>query len=240
MTNDSETLFQEVEERVRQDRFVAMAKRWGPWVLGAFVAMLLGIGGWQAWKSVQENAAREQADAFATAQVQARSGEADAAKAAFEAMSTEGPQAYRVMAMMEHAGVLEAEGDLQAALAGFDAAAEAARDPLMKQTAQLRAAYIVADTQDFQALQTRLTPLTEADGQISFLARELLAVEAWEAGNADLARSTLNTLTLAFDAPESVRQRAQLALSVLGPGDEPAAPAPAAAAPPAPTPGETK
>ncbi|MEJ0059117.1 MAG: tetratricopeptide repeat protein [Terricaulis sp.] len=103
MTNDSETLFQEVEERVRQDRFVAMAKRWGPWVLGAFVAMLLGIGGWQAWKSVQENAAREQADAFATAQVQARSGEADAAKAAFEAMSTEGPQAYRVMAMMEHA-----------------------------------------------------------------------------------------------------------------------------------------
>ncbi|MEJ0059118.1 MAG: hypothetical protein WDM79_05905 [Terricaulis sp.] len=68
----------------------------------------------------------------------------------------------------------------------------------------------------------------------------MLAVEAWEAGNADLARSTLNTLTLAFDAPESVRQRAQLALSVLGPGDEPAAPAPAAAAPPAPTPGETK
>jgi hypothetical protein len=237
VTNDSDSLFQEVEERVRQDRFLSMAKRWGPWLLGAFVAMLLGIGGWQAWKSVQENSAREQADAFGAAQQQAREGEGEAAKLAFEAMSNEGPQAYRVMAMMERAGILETEGDLQAALAAFDAAAEAARDPLMKQTAQLRAAYIVADTQDFQALQTRLQPLIDADGQISFLARELLAVEAWEAGQPDLARNTLNTLTLAFDAPESVRQRAQLALSVLGPAAEPATPAPAT---PPPSPGETK
>jgi hypothetical protein len=239
VTNDSESLFQEVEESVRQDRFMAMAKRYGPWLLGAFIAMLIGIGGWQVYQGMQENAAREQADAFSHAQEQARGGEAEAAKLAFEALSTEGPQTYRVMAMMERAGVLEGEGDLQASLAAFDAAAEAARDPLMKQTAQLRAAYIVADTQDFQALQTRLQPLIDADGQISFLARELLAVEAWEAGHADLARDTLNTLTLAFDAPESVRQRAQLALSVLGPAAEPAAPAPAAAAP-APTPGETK
>ena len=62
-----------------------------------------------------------------------------------------------------------------------------------------------------------------ATGRISYLARELLGVEAWEAGENDLARDTLENLTLAFDAPEAVRQRAQLALSVIGPA--PATPA---------------
>jgi hypothetical protein len=127
------------------------------------------------------------------------------------------------MARMEHAGVLQAQGDLQAAIAAFDAAAEAAGDESMRASAQLRAAYLVADTQDFQALQTRLAPLIARGGAMSFLARELLAVEAWEAGQIELARENLETLQLAFDAPESVRQRAQLALAVIGPAPEGAA-----------------
>jgi hypothetical protein len=142
------------------------------------------------------------------------------------------------MAMMERAAALQAQGDLDGALAQFDAAAEAAPDQIMADTARMRAAYIVADTQDFQALQARLKPLTEGDGQFSFLARELLGVEAWEAGDSALARSTLENITLAFDAPETVRQRVQLALEVIGPA--PAAPAGADAQNNTPDSGEPK
>jgi hypothetical protein len=140
------------------------------------------------------------------------------------------------MARLEHAAILEAEGDLEAALNEFDAAAEAARDPVMKQSAQMRAAYIAAETQDFAALQARLQPLIDSETRISFLARELLAIEAWEAGQNDLARTTLENLTLAFDAPEGVQQRAQVALSVIGPA--PATPADGASEAPAPSEGE--
>jgi hypothetical protein len=111
----------------------------------------------------------------------------------------------------------------------------------------LRAAYIAAETQDFAAVQARLQPLIEAGGPISFPARELLGVEAWEAGQFDLARQTFQGLSDAFQTPDSVRQRAQLALAVLGPGAEQAespAQAGAAGAAPAETPrtpgGETK
>jgi hypothetical protein len=150
----------------------------------------------------------------------ARDGNLDGAKAEFERLSNEGPRAYRVMAQMERAALLEAEGDLEGALAGFDAAAEAANDPVMRESAQLRAGYIAAETQDFPALQQRLAPLIESDSRLSYLARELLAIEAWEAGETQLARETLETLTLAFEAPEPVRQRAQIALSVIGPAPE--------------------
>ena len=236
MSNETDSFIQEVDERVREDKVLSFFKRWGV-LIGIIVGIvILGIGGWQFWRDQQTNSARGQADAYAAAQQLAREGNLDDAKTAFENLSNEGPATYRVMAQMEHAAVLEAQGDLQGALTGFDAAAEAASDPIMKRTAQMRAAYIVAETQDFQAVQTRLTPLIEGGGQIGVLAQELLAVEAWEAGDVALARQTLDAISLAFDAPESVRQRAQVALAVLGPApavatsEESAAPAPAAPA----------
>jgi hypothetical protein len=122
------------------------------------------------------------------------------------------------MAKMGRAAALVEQGDLQAALAGFDAAAAGARDPIVRDMARLRAAYLAADTQDFEAVQARLQPLIEAGGPISYSARELLGVEAWEAGRFDLARQTFQSLSDAFQTPETVRQRAQLALAVLGPG----------------------
>jgi hypothetical protein len=239
VTNESESFIQEVDESLRQDRMLAIARRYGAWVVGAFVAFILGIGGWQLWRAQTTNAARAQSEDYAAAQALAREGNFAEAKAEFERLSNEGPRAYRVMAQMEHGAVLAVEGDLEAALAAFDGAAEAATDPIMRQTAQLRAAYIVAETQDFAALQARLQPLIDAESRLSYLARELLAIEAWEAGETDLARDTLENLSLAFEAPEAVRQRAQVALAVIGPA-APATPADGADSAPAPSEGESK
>lgn len=238
MSNETDSFVQEVDEQLRQDRAMAMIRDYGPWAAGVVVVFILGLLGWQLWTEQQTRASRAHADQYVAAQELARTGNLDGAKAEFERLSSTGPQSYRVMARMEHAAILESQGDLEAALAEFDAAATEARDPVMRETAQLRAAYIAADSQDFQALRTRLQPLTESGSRISYLAKELLAIEAWRAGDLDLARDTLETLSLAFDAPESVRQRAQVALSVIGPA--PATSPDGAAQAPAPSEGETK
>lgn len=237
MTNDTDSFVQEVDQQLREDRLMQAIRRYGPFLLIAFAIFIAGLLGWQLWTEQQSRQAQAHADEYVAAQELAQAGNLDAAKTEFERLTADGPAAYRAMARLEHAAILETQGDLQAALAEFDAAAEQARDPLMRETAQLRAAYIAAETQDFEALQTRLRPLTESQTRISYLARELLAIEAWEAGDLDLARDTLETLSLAFDAPESVRQRAQVALSVIGPA--PATSADGAQAP-APSEGETK
>lgn len=239
MTNETDSFVSEVDESLRQDRVLEFFKRYGVWLLGAFVVLILGIGAWQGWRAYSLAAAREHSDDYVAAQTLAREGNLDEAKAAFEELADSGPAHFRVMARMEHAAVLQAQGDLQAALTEFDAAAEQARDPVMREAAQMRAAYIAADTQDFAALQTRLQPLIDDGGRMAYLARELLAIEAWEAGNLDLARELLENLTTAFDAPEAVRQRAQVALSVVGPAPE-STPADGAPAAPAPSEGETK
>lgn len=239
MTNETDSFVNEVDESLRQDRMLVAAKKYGPWLIGVFVLIILAIGGWQLWTGMQTNSAREHAVEFAAAQALIEANDLEGAKAEFERLSNEGPRAYRAMARMEHAGILAQQGDLEGALAGFDAAAELAPDAVMRESAQIRAAYIAADTQDFPALRTRLQPLIDSDSRVQYLAKELLAVEAWEAGETALARETLEQLTLAFEAPDSLRQRAQIALSVLGPALATETPADGAAAP-APSEGETE
>lgn len=238
MTNESDSFIQEVDESLRRDQLTVLARRYGPYIIGAFVVFLIAVAGWQFWRDQQVRSARAQSEAFAAAQELAREGNLAEAKTEFARLSETGPRTYRVMSRMEHAAILTVEGDLEAALAEFDRAAETAGDPVVRQTAQLRAAYIAAETQDFEALQQRLQPLIESDTRLSYLARELLAIEAWEAGQNDLARDTLENLSLAFEAPDGVRQRAQVALSVIGPA--PAASADGANDAPAPSEGESK
>ena len=242
MTNETDSFVTEVDESLRQDRMLDYAKKYGPWLIGVFAAFILVLGGWQLWKSQSLNSARQHADAYSSAQALLEAGNLAEAKTEFERLSNEGSAAYRTMARMEHAAILAQEGDLEAALAGFDSAAESAPDDVMRESAQIRAAYIAADTQDFAALRTRLQPLLDSESRFSYLAKELLAVEAWEAGETELARETLDQLTLAFEAPDSLRQRAQIALSVLGPAPAAATPETPAdgAAAPAPSEGETK
>ncbi|MBL8548192.1 MAG: tetratricopeptide repeat protein [Hyphomonadaceae bacterium] len=243
MTNETDSFVNEVDESLRQDRMLDYAKKYGPWLIGVFAVFILAVGGWQFWKEQTLNSARRHADEYAAAQTLLQTGDLAAAKTEFERLSNEGPRAYRTMAQMERAAILAQEGDLEGALAGFDAAAESAPDQIMRESAQIRAAYIAADTQDFAALQTRLQPLIDSDSRVQYLAKELLAVEAWEAGETELARTTLEQLQLAFEAPDSLRQRAQIALSVLGPtpaAATPETPAGGATTAPAPSEGETK
>ncbi len=240
MTNDTDSFVQEVDESLRQDRLVALLKKYGPWLIGAFVVFVLAVLGWQLWRDQQLNAARAEAERFSAALEMVQAGNLDGAKAEFERLSNRGPAAYRAMALMQHAAILAEQGDLDGAVAGFDAAAERANDPIMRQSAQLRAAYIAAETQDFDAMRARLQPIIDADTRLSYLARELLAVQAWKGGQLDVARDQLENLTLAFDAPEAVRQRAQVALAVIGPAS-PSAPADGATTQaPAPSEGESK
>jgi hypothetical protein len=237
VTNDTDSFVQEVDESLRQDRVLTFFKKWGLWILGAIVVLILGVIAWQAWNGYQTEQSRQHAEQYAAAQELVRAGNFDGAKEAFAALSEDGPRQYQLMARLEHAAILQIQGDLEGAITEFDAVADDASDPVMRDTARLRAAYLAADTQDFAALQQRLGPLIEGDTRLSYLARELLGFEAIEAGQNDIAREQFESLTLAFDAPEAVRQRAQLGLAVLGP-----APATSADGAPAPAPseGETK
>ncbi len=228
MTNETDTFVQEVDQSLRQDRMLSIFQRYGPFLAAFVVLVFLGMIGWDFWRGNQAAESDKQAEHYLAAQPLLRSptgelltpAQLEQAQSEFERLSGEGPRPFRAMARMQRAALLQQGGDLEAALAEFDAAAEQAPDATMKETAQLRAAYIAAEIKDFTELRRRLAPLIGSERRFSFLARELLGVEAWEAGELALARETMQGLVLALDAPAGVRERAQLALAAFGPAPE--------------------
>lgn len=210
-------VFEEVEEEVRRDRYMQMMKRWGPWLAGFVILVLASVGGWTYYQNWQRQQAASHSEAFLEAQVLARAGDVDGAKQAFEALSNRGPRIYRQLAAMELAAIDVQNGDLEEALAKFDRIADEVDNDILRDTARMRAAYIVADTQDLASLRARLEPMIEEGGPFEYVARDLLGTVAWEAGEFELARETIAPLELAFEAPESVRLHARMLMAVLGP-----------------------
>ncbi|MDX2234368.1 MAG: tetratricopeptide repeat protein [Hyphomonadaceae bacterium] len=216
-------IFEEVEERLREDKLQVFWRKYGAYVIAAAVGLVVVVGlssAWTVWSTANNRSIGER---FSALQQQAAIDPAGAEKALKE-FQKNASGGYKALAEMERAGALEAQGDLAGALAAFDAAAGMAREPVLKQSAQLRAAYIAAESEPFAAIEARLKPVIDARGPFSYLARELLAVEAYEANQPERARRELAYLETAFEAPEGVRNRAASFLQVLGP----AAPAPTA------------
>lgn len=230
-------IFEEVEERLREDKLQTFWRRYGAWVIGAGVGVVALAGGVQVWNAWTENEQRSAGERFAAIQQKADDDPAASAAALTDFMKG-APGGYKALAEMERAAALQAQGDLAGALATFDNAAKLADQPVVRESAQLRAAYIAAETENFAAIEARLKPIVDARGPFSYLARELLGVEAYEAGQTERARQEFSYLEAALEAPSGVRTRAQSFLALLGP--PPAAAAPASAPAPAAQSGEKK
>jgi hypothetical protein len=226
-------IFEEVEERLREDKLQTFLRRYGGVLIGLAIGLVVAVAlysAWDAWSNSNDKALGER---FIGLQKEVRTDPAGAEKKLQDFIKS-AHGGYKALAEMERAGALEAQGDLPGALAALDNAARHAREPVVKQSAQMRAAYIAAESENFAALEARLKPLIDDRGAFSYQARELLGVEAWEAGQMARARQEFTYLEAAFGAPPGVRQRATSFLQLLGPVDPVAAPAAAPAPAPAP------
>jgi hypothetical protein len=208
-------IFQEVEEGLRQDRYQVLLRRYGPTAAALITAVILGVAGREAWIALKARAAARSSDAFLAAEAELDAGRTDAALAAFGAHAENGARSYSALAKMQEAAAAADEGSVDEAVALYDEAASQMRDPLLRDLARLKAAYLVADRVDVATLEARLEPVMKPDAPYELVARELLGAAALEAGDLAKAREAYSYLTVALGAPGGVQRRAQEALAVI-------------------------
>jgi hypothetical protein len=213
--------FEEVEERIREERMSAAFKRFAPIAAALFVLAVAGIGGWEFWKVQKARTGEAFSGAMRAATELSAKGDVTAAAKAFGQLAERGPAGHRALALMELAGAQVNQGDVDAALKTFDKAAELSPDPTLRDAARLKAAYIAADKQALKAVEPRLTPIITGGSVFQFPARELLAMEALEAGENARAEEQFKFLTTALEAPPCIQWRAELGLFSLGKGPPP-------------------
>jgi hypothetical protein len=209
---------EEVEERLRSERYAGLARRYLPWFIAAVVASVvgwLGIWGYDTWRDRNIGQASITYD---KALVELAGGDLTGAYNGFAPIAKSGPAGYRTLALMQQANIRLSAGKAGEAVALYDVAAKAAPNPIFGDLARLRAAQVLMDTAPYAQVETRLKPLVGDDRPYSLEAKEMLAMAKLQAGKVQEARGDFNALMLSLGATPGMHARAQGAIALIDSG----------------------
>jgi len=236
-------IFQEVEEDVRRERYEQLWKQYGNYLIGAAAALVLAVGGYQAWTAYDTNQRQLVSDQYQAAQTIAPTDTAKA-EAQFTELSKSGYDGYATLSKFNLAAAYFAQGKRDMAIALLRELTGSS-DDAVSSVARLRLAWAEADAQPRTEIQSLLQPLMAEDNPWRFAATEVLAYVDFRTGSRAQAEADYLRLSQEQQASPSLRQRAAAIVQYLkanpaaGPA-APAAPAPASVPSPAPTQGTTK
>jgi hypothetical protein len=209
-----QALFREVDEDLRAERMRALWKQYGAYVIGAavlVVAIVAGFQGWTAWQaSVQADESRRYFQAVAGETLD---------RQALTDLAGDGRTGFAAMADLQAARDLAQAGDAVGAIAALDALSSDGTRPLpVRNVAAMLAALYALDVESAQAVRGRVSGLTAEDSPWRFMAREIMALSALNAGDEAEARRLFADLGNAPEAPPGVRARASELLALMGGG----------------------
>jgi hypothetical protein len=213
MSND--TLLREVDDELRGDRMRALWKRFGPYVIGAAVAIVLIVAineGWSWWQ--KSNAARS-SDQFYTALELAEGTDIAAAQAALNKVIAEGSGGYPTLARFRQASLLAKDGKTAEAVAAYDALATAETNPRIRELALTLGAYLLVDGGDVAAVQQRVGGLVTPENPMRNAAREALALTQYKAGDINAALETFEAILNDATASRELLSRIQIFVAQL-------------------------
>ena len=211
-------IFREVEEELRRDRASELAKKYGPYLIGFAVAIVLGTLGYQLWREWDLDRRSERSERFAAALELAHDGQSEAAVAALAELG-EPDGGYGTLAAFERARLLAEDGRRDEALALWEAlAASADARPAMQGVARLFFVMHQIDDGDPAALRAMLQPLMAAGNGFRPLAMEQDAMLSLREGDRDKARQIYAEIADDLTAPTALRARAAQVLASLTQG----------------------
>ena len=202
---------------MREEKLTKLWKQYRIFLVGGVVALVVGVAGFQWWKGYATDQRMDAGRQFDSASEQIRSGNIEAAQAAFEALAVKADAGYALIASLRSAQLQIDNGNLPAARLAFQAiATDQSIEELYRNIAKLRS--VMTGMQmgvEAATLQTELTPLTADTSHWRFLARELSALIDLDSGDTASARATLDALANDAIAPAGVRERATAIVSTL-------------------------
>ena len=210
-------IFKEVDEELRQEHYAKLWKKYGSYIIAAAVAIVLASGGYTVWKDWRQSRQAEYGARFLESLSLASRGEREKALEGFAALARDANTGYATLARFEEAALLARGGDLDGAIAVYEAlAADSSVDRIYRDLAVIHIALHRFDAADPVEIMDRLAPLVADDNPWRFSAMELTALAARRAGDSGKARDLLQRITDDTAASPGLRARATELLAAIG------------------------
>ena len=221
-------IFQEIDEELRRENFAKLWQRYGVYLIGLAVAIVVTVAAVVGWRAYQLRVHQIEGERYAVALDLVRQGKDKEATDVFAEIGREAHGGHATLARLEEAALKGKGGDTKGAIAIYDAlVADSSTDPAYRDLARLLAAQYELKDGDPQAVLARVAPLTSATNPWHPTALELTALAQLKAGNTTEARAVYQRIADDLAAPQGVRARAAEILAW------PSQPAPVSAPPPA-------
>lgn len=203
----NENIFNEIDEELRSDRMRALWRRFAPFVIGGAIAIVALVAineGWSWYTNSQSAAASEQ---LYTALDAAEAGDLAAAQTELDAIAANGSGGYPVLAEFRKAALLAEQGDTAGAVAAYDALANSQPNARLRELAMLLAANILVDSGTVADVETRIGTLATDDSQMRRVARELMGLAQYKAGDFAAAQASFEAVINDPLAQSAIRNR---------------------------------
>lgn len=209
-------IFREVDEDLRHAQFKRLWDRFGVYVIGLAVLIVVITAGYRGWQYWQTSQAEANGDRFVAALRLADEDKSDEAITALTGIVEDGSGGYPVLASLRIASVKAASGDSAGAAAEYDAVvARSDVPPLVGDLARLRAAMVLADSATVEELTSRIGDLADTGNPWRHSAREILGFAAFRANDLTTARQYFSEIVGDEESAQGARSRAQTMLALI-------------------------
>jgi hypothetical protein len=207
-------IFSEVDEEVRREQLKKLWERYGIFMIGACVLLVVAVGGWRGYEWYHGKKAAEAGASFEAAIALSDQGKTKEAEEAFAKLSAGGPSSYRMLAKLREAAALS-QSDPNSAVPIYDQLAGDSRNGRsLQDLAALRAAMLLLDTASYDEISRRLEPLTDQSRTFRHSARLTLALSAWRAKNAIAMKRWTDMIIADAETPAGARGQIQMLLAL--------------------------
>lgn len=213
----SEAFLREVDENLRRDQAAAMARRFGPLVIGGVLLLLVAIGGWMYWQDRQAKAAAVDSETLSDAMSDIADKKSAAAVPKLEKLTQSSSDGIATEAKLTLAAQAISDNRRPAAIAIYRAiAADGSAAQPFRDIATLRLTAMEFDAIKPEEVITRLAPLAKPDNPWFGSAGELTAMAMIKAGRKADAGRLFAAIAADKNVPITIRSRAAPMAGTLG------------------------
>ena len=216
MADETDVLFQEIDDDLRQDQASQLWANFGKYIVGAAVALIISVASFQGWKSYDLKQRQAAGEAFASAQKLVLNQNPDEALKAFTEISALGG-GYSLLAKFRSAALMSKNGDLRGAINNYSQLANDQKSsPYYRNMATIIGAFTELDSKDDDAtLIDQATFLNDAKSLWRHSAREVLGLSAMKNGDKSKAATFFKAIAEDATAPREIKDRASEMLIIV-------------------------
>lgn len=189
-----DNIFREVDEELRSDRMRSLWRRFGPFVIGAAVAIVVLVAVNEGWSWYTSRQSSDSSAQLYAALDTAAAGDLTTAQQQLDALEANGSGGYPVLAEFRRAALLVESGDTAGAVAAYDALANDQSNPRLRALALVLAANILVDTGSVADVEARVSSIAVEGDPMRNAARELLGLSQFKAGDNAAAQASFEAV----------------------------------------------